>query len=104
MWYNKDVKGCSISQKVPRPPAMAVFRIIETERRTTMKISISRIASIICGVLSAVGIAYVGLAQIWTLPMADQIQQTIGVIVSFISACLAVVTGKKMSDERRTNG
>lgn len=66
-----------------------------------MKVSISRIASIICGLLSAFGIAYVGLAQIWQLPMADEVQQTIGVAVSFISACLAVVTGKKMSDEKR---
>lgn len=66
-----------------------------------MKVSISRIASIICGVLSAIGIAYVGLSQIWALPLANEIQQTIGVIVSFISACLAVVTGKKLSDERR---
>lgn len=66
-----------------------------------MKVSISRVASIICGVLSAIGIAYVGLSQIWALPLANEIQQTIGVIVSFISACLAVVTGKKLSDERR---
>lgn len=66
-----------------------------------MKLSISRIASIVCGVLSAIGIAYVGLSQIWNLPMASEIQQTIGVIVSFISACLAVVTGKKLSDERK---
>ena len=66
-----------------------------------MKVNISRIASIICGVLSAIGIAYVGLSQIWALPLANEIQQTIGVIVSFISACLAVVTGKKLSDERR---
>ena len=28
-----------------------------------MKLSISRVASIICGVLSAIGIAYVGLSQ-----------------------------------------
>lgn len=32
--------------------------------------------------------------------MADEVQQTIGVIVSFISTALAVVTGKKLSDEK----
>ena len=76
------------------------MRIIKTER-SKMKLSISRVASIICGILSAIGIAYVGLSQIWALPLANEVQQTIGVIVSFISACLAVVTGKKLSDERR---
>lgn len=68
-----------------------------------MKLSISRIASIVCGVLSAIGIAYVGLSQIWQLPLANEVQQTIGVVVSFISACLAVVTGKKLSDERKSS-
>ena len=65
-----------------------------------MKVTISRIASIICGLLSASGLLYVGLSQIWSLPMADQVQQTIGVVVSFISTALAVVTGKKLSDEK----
>ena len=32
--------------------------------------------------------------------MAEQISQTIGVIVSFISTALAVITGKKISDEK----
>ena len=32
--------------------------------------------------------------------MADQVQQTIGVVVSFISTALAAVTGKKLSDEK----
>jgi len=60
----------------------------------------SRITSIICGILSAISILYVGLSQIWAWPMAEQISQTIGVIVSFISTALAVMTGKKISDEK----
>lgn len=65
-----------------------------------MKISVSRISSIVCGLLSAIGLLYVGLSQIWQLPMAEEVQQTIGVVVSFISSALAVVTGKKLSDEK----
>ena len=66
-----------------------------------MKITISRISSIVCGLLSASGLLYVGLSQIWQLPMADEVQQTIGVVVSFISTALAVITGKKLSDEKK---
>ena len=62
--------------------------------------TVSRIASIVCGILSAISILYVGLSQIWHWPMAEQVSQTIGVIVSFISTALAVVTGKKISDEK----
>lgn len=60
-----------------------------------------RIASIIAGLLSALGLLYVGLAQIWHLPYADDIQQTIGVLVSFISAVLAVFTGQSIASDRR---
>ena len=35
--------------------------------------------------------------------MAEQVNQTVGVIVSFISAALAVITGKKISDEKGAN-
>ena len=60
---------------------------------------LSRIFSLVAGGLAAIGLLYVGLAQIWNLPMADQINQTIGVIVQFLSAMLAVITGKKVGDE-----
>lgn len=60
-----------------------------------------RIASIIAGVLSALGLAYVGLAQIWNLPLANEINQSLGVIVQLISAVLAAFTGKSIADDNR---
>lgn len=60
-----------------------------------------RVASIVAGILSALGLLYVGLAQIWAFPYADQIQQSIGVIVSFISAVLAVFTGQSIVNDRK---
>lgn len=57
----------------------------------------TRLASIIAGLVSALGLAYSGLAVIWNLPCADKVQQTCGVIVSLISAVLAVFTGKKLA-------
>lgn len=60
-------------------------------------ISWPRIASIIAGVISALGLAYAGLAAIWGWPFADEIQKSAGVIVSLISAVLAVFTGQKIA-------
>lgn len=65
--------------------------------------TITRVASIAAGVLSALGLAYVGLSQIWNLPFGDQVNQTIGVLVQFISAVLAVYTGKKINDAKNVN-
>ena len=59
-----------------------------------------RIISVISGSLGALGVAYVGLAQIWCLPMADQIQQTIGVLVSLLSALLSVSTGFSVAQDK----
>jgi len=60
-----------------------------------------RIASIVAGVLSALGLAYVGLAQIWNLPLANEINQSLGVVVQLISAVLAAFTGKSIADDNR---
>lgn len=60
-----------------------------------------RIASIVAGVLSALGLAYVGLAQIWNLPLANEINQSLGVVVQLISAVLAAFTGKSIVDDNR---
>ena len=65
-------------------------------------INAKRIISIIAGVLSALGLAYVGIAQIWSLPLADQVQQTIGVIVSLLSALLSVFTGQSIANDRKS--
>lgn len=65
--------------------------------------TITRIASIAAGVLSALGLAYVGLSQIWNLPFGDQVNQTTGVVVQFISTVLAVYTGKKINDAKNVN-
>lgn len=64
-------------------------------------INAKRIASIIAGVLSALGLAYVGLAQIWSLPMANEINQSLGVVVQLISAVLAAFTGKSIVDDNQ---
>ena len=60
-----------------------------------------RIASIVAGVLSALGLAYSGLAQIWHLPMASEVNQSVGVIVQLISAVLAAFTGKSIADDNK---
>lgn len=65
-------------------------------------VNAKRVASIIAGVLSALGLAYVGLAQIWDLPLANEINQSLGVIVQLISAILAAFTGKSIADDNRT--
>lgn len=64
-------------------------------------VNAKRVASIIAGVLSALGLAYVGLAQIWDLPLANEINQSLGVIVQLISAVLAAFTGKSIADDNR---
>lgn len=64
-------------------------------------INAKRVASIIAGVLSALGLAYVGLAQIWNLPMANEINQSLGVVVQLISAVLAAFTGKSIVDDNQ---
>lgn len=64
-------------------------------------INAKRIASIVAGVLSALGLAYSGLAQIWRLPLASEVNQSIGVVVQLISAVLAVFTGKSIADDNK---
>lgn len=55
-----------------------------------------KILSIVAGVLSALGLAYIGFAQIWALPYANEINQSIAVVVQLLSALLAVFTGQKL--------
>lgn len=64
-------------------------------------VNAKRVASIIAGILSALGLAYVGLAQIWDLPMANEINQSLGVVVQLISAVLAAFTGKSIADDNK---
>lgn len=64
-------------------------------------INAKRIASIIAGILSALGLAYVGLAQIWNLPLANEINQSVAVVVQLISAVLAAFTGKSIADDNK---
>lgn len=72
-----------------------------TGSKSTKRKSITptRLASIVAGLVSAIGLAYSGLAVIWSLPYADKVQQTCGVIVSLISAVLAVFTGQKLASK-----
>lgn len=64
-------------------------------------VNAKRVASIIAGILSALGLAYAGLAQIWDLPMANEINQSLGVVVQLISAVLAAFTGKSIADDNK---
>jgi hypothetical protein len=51
-----------------------------------------RIVSIITGSLSALGLAYLGLAQIWGLPFANEVNESVAIVVQLLSTVLAVVT------------
>ena len=64
-------------------------------------VNAKRVASIIAGILSALGLAYVGLAQIWDLPLANEMNQSVGVVVQLISAVLAAFTGKSIVDDNK---
>lgn len=64
-------------------------------------VNAKRVASIIAGILSALGLAYVGLAQIWDLPLANEMNQSVGVVVQLISAVLAAFTGKSIADDNK---
>ena len=45
-------------------------------------------------ILPAVGAAYTGLSQIWTLPYASEIPATITVICTFLGAILCISTAQ----------
>jgi hypothetical protein len=62
--------------------------------------SIKRIASIVTGCLSALGLAYVGLAGVWGFGYANEVQETVGIIVQLLSTALAVITGVSITTER----
>lgn len=45
-------------------------------------------------ILPAIGAAYTGLSQIWTLPYASEIPATITVICTFLGAILCISTAQ----------
>ena len=49
-------------------------------------------------VLPAIGAAYTGLSQIWTLPYSSQIPATITVICTFLGAVLCISTAEYNTD------
>lgn len=49
-------------------------------------------------VLPAIGAAYTGLAQIWTLPYSAQIPATITVICTFMGAILCISSAQYYKD------
>ena len=49
-------------------------------------------------VLPAIGSAYTGLSQIWTLPYSSQIPATITVICTFLGAVLCISTAEYNKD------
>lgn len=70
------------------------------ERKQTMWTA-KRVTSIITGALGALGVAYLGLSQIWALPYGPEIQETTGIIVSCLSAILAVATGTSVASDHK---
>lgn len=52
--------------------------------------------SILAGLITAFSLAYIGIAPIWHLALANEIQQTSQVIVVLISGILSAFTGQKI--------
>lgn len=52
--------------------------------------------SIVAGVITAITLAYSGLAPVWNLPLATEIQQTGAVFVVLLSGILSAFTGQKI--------
>jgi surface antigen len=56
--------------------------------------------SIVAGVITAITLAYSGLAPVWNLPLATEIQQTGAVLVVLLSGILSAFTGQKIITNR----
>ena len=52
--------------------------------------------SILAGIITAVTLAYSGIAPIWHLPLATEVQQTGAVLVVLLSGILSAFTGQKL--------
>src|SRR5882724_7982907 len=52
--------------------------------------------SIIAGLITAFSLAYIGIAPIWHLAFAQEVQQTAQVIVVLLSGILSAFTGQKL--------
>lgn len=52
--------------------------------------------SVLAGVITALTLAYSGIAPIWDLPLATEVQQTGAVIVVLLSGILSAFTGQKL--------
>lgn len=72
-----------------------------------MKLS-NRLYDILKGVaqiwLPAAGTAYLGLAQIWNLPSADQVIQSVVVVDTFLGVVLGLSTSKYNQSDDRFDG
>lgn len=56
--------------------------------------------SIVAGIITAITLAYSGLAPIWQLPLATEIQQTGAVLVVLLSGILSAFTGQKLITDK----
>lgn len=56
--------------------------------------------SIVAGVITAITLAYSGLAPVWNLPLATEIQQTGAVLVVLLSGILSAFTGQKLITDK----
>lgn len=58
--------------------------------------NLSKRMSILAGIITAVTLAYSGIAPIWHLPLATEVQQTGAVLVVLLSGILSAFTGQKI--------
>ena len=59
------------------------------------KVKATRVASVIAGGISAIGWGYLGLSEIWSLPLGNQIWASANVVTGTISIALAAITARK---------
>lgn len=63
------------------------------------KVSNERLLSLITGTLSACVIFYIGLASIFNLPYAEEVQEVGGIVAIFVNSIFAVWTGVKVGND-----
>lgn len=63
-----------------------------------MQINVKQYASMATTVLTAFGVLYTALSQIWGLPFGDEVANTTLAIAAFIAATLGINTAVKVVD------
>lgn len=63
-----------------------------------MKINIKQYASMATTVITALGVLYTALSQIWGLPFGEEVTNTTLALAAFIAAILGINTAVKVVD------